>query len=126
MPAFANITVNNHAAAAVTYYTEDIRNGVVKWNDTAQGTAAGFRPISLELRRATDRQNGVDRVIVKVARPVVNGTTGAVDYTSRVNIEGIIPVRATLAEKQELYAAFKNFAAHTNCQKAMVEGEGTY
>ncbi len=126
MPAFANITVNNFAAAAVTYYTEDIRNGVVKWNDVAQGTAAGFRPISLEMRRATDRANGVDRVIAKIARPVVNGTTGAVDYTSRANVECIIPVRATLAEKQELYAALKNFAAHTNMQKAVVDGEGTY
>jgi hypothetical protein len=126
MPAFANITVNNHAAAAVTYSTEDVRNGIAKWNDTAQGTPAGFRPISLEVKRATDRVNGVDRVFVKLARPVVNATTGAVDYTSRVNIEAMIPVRATLAERQELYAAFKNFAAHANCQAACVSLEGTY
>lgn len=126
MPAFANITVNNYAAAAVTYYTEDVRNGIAKWNDTAQGTAAGFRGLSLEVRRAADRVNGVDRVIMKVARPVVNGTTGAVDYTSRMNTEFIVPVRATLAEKQELWAAGKNFVSHANASAAVVSGEGTY
>lgn len=126
MPAFANLTVNNYAAAAVTYYTEDIRNGVAKWNDTAQGTPAGFRPISLEIRRATDRVNGVDRVFIKAARPVVNGTTLAVDYTSRANVEVLIPTRATLTERQELYAALKNFVAHANALAAIKDLEGTY
>lgn len=126
MPSFANITVNNFAAAAVTYAVEDVRNGVAKWNDTAQGTPAGFRPISLEVKRSTDRVNGVDRVNVKFARPVVNATTGAVDYTGRVSVEATIPVRSTLAERQELWAVFKNFAAHTNCQQAMVSLEGTF
>lgn len=126
MPAFANITVNNFAAAAVTYYMEDVRNGVAKWNDTAQGTAAGFRPLSIEIRRSTDRQGGVDRVVLKAARPVINGTTAALDYTSRFNGEYIVPVKATLAEKQELFAVAKNFTAHTNVQSAVVNGEGTF
>lgn len=126
MPAFANITVNNYAAAAVTYYTEDVREGVAKWNDTAAGAAAGFRPISLQLKRATDRVSGVDRVIVKMARPIVNGTTGAIDYTSRVSIEVLVPVKATLAERQELYAMAKNFTAHANFLAAVKDLEGTY
>jgi hypothetical protein len=125
MPAFADITVNNYAAAAVTYKMEDVLQGVAKWNDISQGTPAGFRSITLQIRRSTDRSNGVDRVLVKLARPTVNVTTGAVDLTGRVNTEAIVPVRMTLAERQELWAAHKNFAAHTNCQKAMVDLEGT-
>lgn len=126
MPQFANITVNNFAATGVTYSVEDVRNGIAKWNDTAQGTPAGFRPISLEVRRSSDRSNGADKVFIKISRPVVNATTGAVDYTSRVNIDVSIPTRATLSERQELYAMLKNFAAHANCQSAIKDLEGTY
>lgn len=126
MPAFANVTVNNFAGTAVTYSVEDVRNGVAKWNDVSQGTPAGFRPISLEVRRSSDRSNGADKVFVKISRPVVNATTGAVDYTCRANLDISIPVRATLAERQELYAMLKNFSAHANCQSAVKDLEGTF
>lgn len=126
MPAFATITLNNYAAVAVSYYMEDIRNGVAKWNDTSQGSAMGFRPISLETKRASDRVNGVDRVIIRCARPVVNGTTNAVDYTSRFYGEWVIPAKALLAERQELYATSKNFCGHANVLAAVKDLEGTF
>lgn len=126
MPAFANITVNNYAAAAVTYTVEDVRNGIAKWNDITPGSAQGFRMLSLEIKRATDRTNGVDRVVVKAARPSVNGTTNAVDYTSRFNGEYLLPCKGSLAERQEIWAVSKNFLAHANVSSAVISLEGTY
>lgn len=126
MPAMGNITVNNFAAGAVTYTVLSESGPVKSWADTAQGTPQGFRTISLELKRPADPAKGVTRVLAKVARPVVNGTTGLVDYIGRANSEFIIPPSQTLAERQELYAAYKNFAAHANMQAACVSLEGLW
>lgn len=126
MAAIANLTLANHAAANVTYYVQSEKDGMGVWADTAQGTPGGFRPVSLAMEPPKNPSQGVYRVRMKIARPVVNGTTGLVDYTSRVNIEAIIPVQATLAERQELYAAFKNFAANAVAGSAIKDLEGVW
>lgn len=126
MPAMGNITVNNFAAGAVTYTVLSESGPIKSWADTAQGTPQGFRTISLEMKRPADPAKGVTRVLTKVARPVVNATTGLVDYISRANSEYIIPPNATLAERQELWACNKNFQAHANAQAAVVSLEGLW
>lgn len=126
MPAMGNITVNNFAASPVTYTVLKVGAGLGVWADTLQGTPGGFRLISEEIVVPTDLTKGVYRVRVKAARPVVNGTTGLVDYTSRLNAEFIIPVQATLSERQELYAMGKNFFAHANAQAAVKDLDGVY
>jgi hypothetical protein len=122
----ATLTLNNYAAAAVNYTVLQINGGLAQWADTAQGTPGGFRTVSSELKRPSDPSKGVTRVLVKFARPFVNVTTGLVDYTSRCNTELIIPVAATLAERQELYAASKNFAAHAFYLAHVKDLEGMY
>lgn len=126
MAAIANLTLNNYAAAAVTYYVQAEQDGSGLWADTAQGTPGGFRTVKLTLERPKDPSKGVYRVRVAHARPVVNGTTGLVDYTSRANVEFIIPVIATLAERRELWAVHKNMAAHAVNQSAVCDLEGVW
>lgn len=126
MAAIANLVLQNHAAGNVTYTVQAGESGSGFWADTAQGTPGGFRPVKLTLERPKDPSKGVFRVRILIARPVVNGTTGLVDYTSRANTEIIIPVQATLAERQELYAAFKNMAANAVTGSAVKDLEGTW
>lgn len=126
MAAIANLTLQNHAAGNVTYAVQSEQDGSGVWADTAQGTPGGFRPVKLTVERPKDPTKGVYRVRIQIARPVVNGTTGLVDYTSRANTEVIIPVQATLAERQELYAAFKNMAANAVTGSAIKDLEGVW
>jgi len=122
----ANITLNNYAAAAVTYTVLAIESGVGTWADTAQGTPGGFRTVTEQVKRPSDPQKGVTRVLFRIARPYVNTTTGQVDYILRANSEILIPVQATLAERRELLAMYKNFAAHANVASAISDLEGVF
>jgi len=126
MPAMATLILNNYAATPVNYLVQREDSGIGVWADVAQGTPGGFRTISEEIRRPSDPTKGVYRMLFKAARPVVNGTTGLVDYISRANTEIIIPVQTTLAERQELYAMYKNFAAHANALAAVKDLEGMF
>jgi hypothetical protein len=126
MAAIANLTIQNYAAGNVTYYVQSEQDGTGHWADTAQGTSAGFRPVKLTLERPKDSSKGVYRMRVSCARPSVNGTTGLVDYTGRFNGEFIVPVLASLAERQELYAVAKNFMANAVVSAAVVTLEGVW
>lgn len=126
MPAMANLTLNNYAASPVVYSVLREDGGIALWADTSQGTPGGFRTVIEEMERPKDVSKGVHRVRFKIARPVVNGTTGLVDYTSRANTEIIIPVQATLVERQELQAAYKNFAAHAFALAAIKDLEAMW
>lgn len=126
MPSMANITLNNFAASPVTYTVLNGSGPAYSWADTTQGTPGGFRTVSLEVKRPADATKGVTRVIVKIARPFVNSTTGLVDYIGRTTLETLVPTTSTLAERQELFAVTKNFMAHANFQAAVVNVEAMY
>jgi hypothetical protein len=126
MPAMANITLNNYAASPVTYTVLREDSGVAVWADVTQGSPSGFRTVTEGFERPKDPTKGVTRVRFSIARPVVNATTGLVDYISRANSEIIIPVMSSLAERQELYAEYKNFAAHANALAAIKDLEGMW
>lgn len=126
MPSMATLTINNFAAVAVNYQVLGIKNGVANWADTAQGTVGGYRLISAEIRTPNDPSKQVTRIVFQIARPVVNATTGAVDYIGRVKIECIQPPGMTLAERQEMLAATKNLAAHTFFSDYVIKQESMY
>lgn len=126
MPTMANITLNNFAATPVSYSVLSVEGNVGVWADVSQGTTGGFRTITEQVKRPTDPTKGVTRVQFRIARPFVNTTTGAVDYILRANTEILIPVVATIAERQELYAMTKNFMAHANAQAAVKDLEGIW
>ena len=122
----ASITLNNFAATPVTYSVLNVEGNVGTWADTSQGTTGGFRTVTEQVKRPADPTKGVTRVLFRIARPFVNTTTGAVDYILRANTEILIPVIATVAERQELYAMLKNFSAHANAQAAVKDLEGIW
>lgn len=126
MAAIANLVLANHASANVTYLVQAEQDGSGLWADTTQGTPGGFRPVRLTLERPKDPSKGVFRVRTFVARPFIDPITGLVSYTSRANSEIILPVNATLAERQELYAAYKNMAAHAVTASAIRDLEGVW
>lgn len=126
MPAMGSISLNNYAGGAVSYGVLSIEGNVGTWADTSQGTPGGFRTVTEQVKRPSDATKGVTRVLFRIARPFVNTTTGQVDYILRANTEVLIPVQATLAERQELYAMLKNFAAHANALAAVKDLEGVY
>lgn len=127
MPSMATMTLK--AFNGTTDVTYSVLNGsgpTYQWADVTQGTPGGFRTISEQVKQAADPTKGVTRVTVKMARPFVNTTSGLVDYIGRVSIEVLVPVNATLAERQELYAMLKNYSAHANAQAAVVDVQGMY
>lgn len=126
MPAMATLTINNYAATPVNYQVLGIKNGVASWADTSQGTVAGYRMVDLEVRRPQDPTKQVSRVIFNLSRPFVNVTTGLVDYIGRVKIEVLEPPLMGVAERQEMYAAAKNFIAHTFASDATIKQENMY
>jgi hypothetical protein len=126
MAAIANLVLQNHAAANVTYLVQSEQDGSGLWADTASGMAVSFKTVKMTMERPKDPTKGVYRVRLNIARPVLNGTTGLVDYTSRANTEIIIPATATLAERQELYAMAKNAMANAVLGSAIKDLEGVW
>lgn len=126
MPAMATLTLNNYAAVAVNYEVLGIKDGVARWADKSQGTVGGYRTISSEIRSPADPTKQVTRIVFNIARPIVNGTTGAVDYVSRAKLELLEPPGSTLAERQELLAEVKNLAAHSFFSDAVIKQESMY
>jgi hypothetical protein len=122
----ATLTLNNYAATPVNYQVLGIKEGVARWADVSQGTVGGYRTVSQEIRSPSDPTKQVTRLIWNIARPVVNATTGAVDYIQRSKIEIIQPPGCTLAERQECGAMTKNLAAHTFFTTAVNTQEGMY
>lgn len=127
MPAMANMTLKKYDGTTDCIYSVLVGSGpAYSWADTAQGTPGGFRTIALQVKQPPDPTKGVTRVISKIARPFVNTTTGLVDYIGRVSIEVLVPVGATLAERQELYAMARYALPHANFSSAIIDGQGMY
>lgn len=126
MPAMATLVLNNHAASPVNYQVLGIKEGVARWADVSQGTVGGYRTVSQEIRSPSDPSKQVTRLIWNIARPVVNGTTGAVDFIQRGKIELIQPPGVTLAERREMTAMVKNLAAHATFASAANDSENVY
>jgi hypothetical protein len=122
----ASISLNNFAGTPVSYGVLSIEGNVGTWADVSQGTPGGFRTVTEQVKRPQDPTKGITRVVFRLARPYVNTTTGQVDYILRANTEVLIPVQSSLTERQELYAALKNFMAHANAQAAVKDVEGVY
>jgi hypothetical protein len=69
-----------------------------------------------------DKANGVYRIQGKLTRPVLNGTTGALDGTLTFNFELLRPAKLTVAEADEAYARFKEAVAQAIIKTAAETG----
>lgn len=120
----ANLTLKNWAAANVTYTMlfASPEKGA-KWADKSQGSYLGFRGVYMFLKHPTDAVNGVNRVTIKLNRPVIDGTTGALSYSTLASVEFVLPTKAALAERQELLAAFRDLMDNAVVTSAVVDLE---
>lgn len=111
MAAIAPITINDGQATpvAVTFNPENQTTGNFTFVDRAAGVAIGFRRISISNKFA---QGGalVNRAKYAVEYPItttVNGITSQA-YVLRANVDVILPVASTDAERKNLFAFLVN------------------
>ncbi len=120
MAAIAPITVNDGQATpvAVTFSPENQTTGAFSFVDRAAGVAVGFRRLNISNKFAKGTA-AVNRAKFTVEYPVtstVNGITTQA-YVLRANVDVILPVASTDAERKNLYAFLSN-----GLQNALVRG----
>jgi|SwirhirootsSR1_FD_contig_21_3505039_length_1336_multi_4_in_0_out_0_2 hypothetical protein len=129
MAAIAPITINDGQATpvAVTFNPENQTPGAFTFVDRTSGVAIGFRRISISNKFA---QGGalVNRAKFAVEYPVtstVNGITSQA-YVLRANVDVILPVASTDAERKNLFAFLSNGLANTLVRGAVRDLDPLY
>lgn len=100
MAVIANITLKDSANANKTYVPESVQTGAkASWVNRDQGTSVGNKRANIAIPK---KQGKYDRVNGRITTPVVNATTGELDFANYFSFEVQTHERATLAQKQEL------------------------
>lgn len=107
MAAAAALTLKNNAAANVTFDVYSVNPDSVEWIESGATSILGTSRLVLSRKIPADKANGVYRIGGKLTRPVVNGTTGALDGTLTGTFEILRPAKLTVAEVDEMVARFK-------------------
>jgi len=122
MAAAADLTLKNNAAANVTFNVYSVEQDAVEWTESGATSILGTSRARLGRKIPTDKTNGVYRVSGRISRPVINGTTGALDGTVTMNFEILRPAKLTTAEVDEAYARFKELVAQAIVKAAAETG----
>lgn len=122
MAAAADLTLKNNAATNVTYNVYSVEPDAVEWVESGATSILGTSRLRMSRKVPADKANGVYRVNGKFTRPVINGTTGALDGTVTMNFEILRPAKLTVAEVDEAYARFKEAVAQTIVKSAAETG----
>lgn len=122
MAAAADLTLKNNAAANVTFNVYSVNPDSVEWVESGATSILGTSRFVLSRKIPADKANGVYRIGGKLTRPVVNGTTGALDGTMTGTFEILHPAKLTVAEADELYARFKEAVAQAIVKTAAESG----
>jgi hypothetical protein len=122
MAAVANIVLADGQAAPVnhTFVPTKVAPGLVTYHDKANGVVAGF-PVLTISSRLPDATSPNYKCSGKVSVPILETAATAasgftpgptVAYRNLVETNVVIPARATLAERKDIYAYGKNLLAH--------------
>jgi hypothetical protein len=111
MAAAADLTLKNAAAANVTFNVYSVEPDAVDWAESGATSILGTSRFRMSRKIPADKANGVYRVQGKLTRPVINGTTGALDGTLTFNFELLRPAKLSVAEVGEAVARFKEAVA---------------
>lgn len=122
MAAAADLTLKNNAAANVTYNVYAVRSDDVEWTESGATSILGTSRAKLARKIPTDAVNGVYKTNGSLARPVINGTTGALDGTLNFKFEILRPAKISVAEVDEGYARFKELVAQAIVKMAAESG----
>lgn len=129
MAAIAPITINDGQATpvAVTFNPENQTTGNFSFVDRTAGVAIGFRRISISNKFA---QGGalVNRAKYAVEYPItttVNGVTSQA-YVLRANVDVILPVASTDADRKNLFAFLTNGLQNTLVRGAVRDLDPLY
>lgn len=129
MAAIAPITINDGQATpvAVTFNPENQTPGAFSFVDRTAGVAIGYRRLNVSNKFATGA-TAVNRAKFAVEYPVtstVNGITQQA-YVLRANVDVILPVACTDAERKNLYAFLANGLAHALVRGAVRDLDPLY
>jgi hypothetical protein len=122
MAAAADLTLKNNAAANVTFNVYSVNPDSIEWIESGATSILGTSRFVMSRKIPTDKANGVYRIGGKLTRPVLNGTTGALDGTVTATFEILRPAKLTVAEVDELYARFKEAVAQAIVKTASESG----
>jgi hypothetical protein len=122
MAAAAALTLKNNAAANVTFDVYSVSTDDVEWIESGATSILGTSRARLTRVVPSNKTNGVYRTKGKLTRPVVNGTTGALDGTLTFNFELLRPANISVAETDEAYARFKELVAQAIVKAAAENG----
>ena len=122
MAAAADLTLKNNAASNVTFNVYSVDTDGVEWVESGATSILGTSRARLDRKIPADKVNGVYRTKGKLTRPVVNGTTGALDGTLTFNFELLRPASLSVAETDEAYARFKEFVGQAIVKSAAESG----
>lgn len=122
MAAAADLTLKNNAAANVTFNVYSVETDGVEWVESGATSILSTSRFRLDRKIPADKVNGVYRTKGKLTRPVINGTTGALDGTLTFNFELLRPASLSVAETDEAYARFKEAVGQAIVKTAAESG----
>ena len=122
MAAAADLTLKNNAAANVTFDVYSVNPDSVEWIESGATSILGTSRAVLSRKIPADKAGGVYRIGGKLTRPVVNGTTGALDGTVTGTFEILRPAKLTVTEVDELVARFKELVGQAIVKSAAESG----
>jgi hypothetical protein len=145
MPAFTSITLNDAQATPVAHVFYPVtkfsteQEVVASYEDKSGGQAIAFKVLRLRYRRPinpigsggkarTSTDDRVYRLVMEVSDPVLetlgtasNGIMPAqtISYVTRAKVELMIPERATLQNRKDLFAYVRNALVATGAFETM-------
>jgi hypothetical protein len=122
MAAAAALTLKNNAAANVTFDVYSVNPDSVEWIESGATSILGTSRAVLNRKIPADKASGVYRIGGKLTRPVINGTTGALDGTVTGTFEILRPAKLTVTEVDELVARFKELVGQAIVKSAAESG----
>jgi hypothetical protein len=122
MAAAADLTLKNNAASNVTFNVYSVNPDSVEWIESGATSILGTSRAVLNRKIPADKANGVYRIGGKLTRPVINGTTGALDGTVTGTFEILRPAKLASSEVDELVARFKELISQAIVKTAAESG----
>lgn len=122
MAAAAPLTLKNNAGANVTYDVYSVNEDSVEWIEAGATSILGTSRFTLNRKIPADKANGVYRIGGKMTRPVINGTTLALDGTVTGTFEILRLSKLSVAEIDEFVARFKEAVGQAIVKAAAESG----